>query len=67
MNINEAYNNLQQVLLFGRIAMPNGALTGQEHAELQGNLRLLFDEAKENQESLKSKKEELQSLRKEGD
>ncbi|NIT61569.1 MAG: hypothetical protein GWN67_20515 [Phycisphaerae bacterium] len=57
MKIDEAYNNLSQVLLFGRIEMPNGALTGQEHSELQGNLRLLFDEAKENQESKQNKKE----------
>ncbi len=57
MNIDEAYNNLSQVLLFGRIVMPNGALTGQEHSELQGNLRLLFNGAKENQEGKESKKE----------
>ena len=51
MDIDGAYQNLSQILLFGRIVTPMGALTGQEHSELQGNLHLLYNQAKENQET----------------
>jgi len=62
MKIDEAYKNLSQLLMFGRIEMPNGALTGHEHNELKANLQLLFEGAKENQET---KQEALNPLKKE--
>ena len=45
MNLNDAINNISQVLLTGRIEMPNGSLTAQEHQELSGNFNLLVSRA----------------------
>ncbi len=45
MNLNEAVNNINQVLFAGRIEMPNGPLTSQEHQQLAADLSLLISRA----------------------
>lgn len=47
MNLDQAASNLNQVLFTGRITMPTGPLTAQEHQELAGNFGLLVQRAKE--------------------
>lgn len=46
MNLEQAIGNLSQVLLQGRITMPNGPLTAQEHQELSNNFSFLVQRAK---------------------
>ena len=45
MNLNDAINNISQVLFVGRIEMPNGSLTAQEHQGLNDNFNLLVSRA----------------------
>ena len=45
MNLNEAIDNINRVLFVGRIELPEGPLTAQEHQELAGNLSLLVSRA----------------------
>ena len=47
MKTQEAVNNINAVLSAGRIEMPNGPLTAQEHQVLQESLKLLADKANE--------------------
>jgi len=56
MTIKEAHKNLLQVLANGRIDMPNGPLTGQEHAILQQGLQLLHTKALDAKELEKENK-----------
>ena len=58
MNLDQAIGNIGQVLTQGRITMPGGPLTAQEHAELQGNLQFLAARAKKGDDSEKELKEE---------
>ena len=53
MTVKEAHQNLFNVLVAGRIEMPAGSLTGQEHAVLQQSLQLLYEKAMDNQEEKK--------------
>ena len=46
-SIDEAINNIAQVLMHGRIQMPNGPLTGQESQRLMNDLNLLAEKARE--------------------
>ena len=45
MNINQSITNLSDVLLHGRITMPNGPLTSREHQQLAADLSLLAERA----------------------
>jgi len=45
--LDAAIDNILQVLLHGRIHMPNGAMSGQEHVELLKNLDMLSEKARE--------------------
>jgi len=57
MNIKEAYQNLMNVIAAGRIEMPAGPLTGQEHAVLQQSLQWLHTKALDAEETKSAKKE----------
>lgn len=64
MNLNQAIGNLSQVLLQGRITMPGGPLTAQEHQELAVNFNLLATRAKradELEEQIEQSKPDLPS------
>jgi len=59
LTIKEAHQNLLNVIAAGRIEMPAGPLTGQEHAVLQQSLQLLHTkalDAEEAESAAKSKK-----------
>ena len=58
MDIKQAHQNLLQVLAAGRIDMPNGPLTGQEHMALQESLQLLYTKALDAEDAKKEIKEE---------
>ena len=45
MNLEQAISNISQVLYQGRIEMPNGSLTSQEHQQLAADLSLLISHA----------------------
>jgi hypothetical protein len=65
MNLNDAVNNLNQVLFVGRIEMPNGPLSAQEHQELAGNFNLLVARAQladKLEEKIKGLEEEVNKL-----
>lgn len=59
-NIQQAVNNISSVLFQGRIEMPAGALTAQEHNQLSADFSLLVTRAK-----LATKLEEEQKAGKE--
>jgi hypothetical protein len=46
MNLKQAVNNINQVLQFGRITMPGGPLTAQEHVQLNSDFSLLVTRAR---------------------
>lgn len=56
MNIKEAHQNLLNVISLGRIEMPVGALTGQEHVALQQSLQLLYTKALDAEECWECRK-----------
>ena len=56
MNIKEAYQNLMNVIAAGRIEMPAGPLTGQEHAVLQQSLQWLHTKALDAEETKEAAK-----------
>ena len=58
MKINEAHSNLVKVLTQGRIIFNNGPLTLIEMDSLVQSANLLYDGAKENEESKKGCKPE---------
>lgn len=57
MTVKEAHQNLFNVLVTGRIDMPAGPLTGQEHAIVQQSLQLLYTKAMDAEEDIKEKKD----------
>ena len=59
-NVQQAVNNISSVLFQGRIEMPNGSLTAQEHNQLSADFSLLVTRAK-----LATKLEEEQKVGKE--
>jgi hypothetical protein len=62
MNLNEAVNNLSNILFVGRITMPAGPLTAQEHQQLAGDFNLLTARAQladKLEEELKDTREQL--------
>ena len=50
MNLNQAIQYLSQILFQGRITMPNGPLTLQEHQELSNNFNFLVTRAQKAEE-----------------
>ncbi len=58
MNLDQAIGNLSQVLFQGRITMPGGSLTAQEHQELSNNFNFLVQRAKKVDELEKELNEE---------
>lgn len=50
MTVKEAHQNLFNVIAVGRIEMPVGPLTGQEHTILQQSLQLLHTKALDSEE-----------------
>lgn len=58
MNLDQAIGNLSQILFQGRIEMPNGPLTAQEHQELSNNFNLLVQRAKRADELEKELKDQ---------
>jgi hypothetical protein len=46
MNLEQAVSNINQILQLGRITMPDGSLTAQEHVQLNSDFSLLVTRAR---------------------